>query len=178
MRTPNVAVSLLALLGICGFAGHGVAGEPSRPSAAAIAAAEGATAPTDADVAAEAAIRQRIVAWAEAFADARPGELCDLFSEDLVARVRGEPARGREDMCTQFARTASDRSTDIAYVPRIESVIASGDLAVADLTWALRVRRGVVDTRFVERAQYVFAREADGAWRVLRLMSYIEPVTR
>ncbi len=124
------------------------------------------------------AISARLAAWAEDFNAGRTDGLCDLFSEDLRASVRGEPVRGFEAMCEQFRRSASDRATRMTYAPKVDDVLLLDGGAVASVTWVLRVQRGVVDTQFVERAQYVFRPGPDGDWKVVRLFSYIEPTDR
>lgn len=123
-------------------------------------------------------IEARILDWAEAFNAGQTDRLCDLFAQDLVARVRGEPVRGRQAMCRQFREAAGGDATRMIYAPAVEDVLVGEHLAVATVTWALQVERGVVDTRFTERAQYVFAPDPAGEWRVIRLVSYLEPTDR
>lgn len=123
---------------------------------------------------AEAEVRARIEAWADAFNRGAPDAVCEIYSKDLVSVWRGSPDGGRAEACARIAEALSDKTADLTYSPEIEEIIVaeSGDLAVARVTWTLGVERAGAVATSQERGMDVFRREADGAWRMLRSLAF------
>jgi len=133
----------------------------------------GTAAPTLADVVSDAAaISGRLRDWAEAF-NARDATLaCGLFAPDLIATVRGAPVRGRASVCSRLAAAMADPNERMRYVPDIQEIIVSGDLAVVRLVWTLTVQRGATSRTSEEPGLDIFRRQHDGAWSIIRYMAF------
>lgn len=146
---------------------------------AALAASGASAAPTvRAEDAPEAAIEQRLRDWTEAFNSGRADGVCDLFSHALVAYYRGQPEKRYGPLCDALREAvAKDGPRTFRYVPEIEEILVSGDLATVSLLWHLTVRDRATgtETRSTDRGLDVFRREADGAWRIVRYIGYETP---
>jgi steroid delta-isomerase len=147
MRFRTMAVGAVILLGICG-------------------AARAETA--------EAEVRARIAAWADAFNANDPQAVCEIYAEDLVSVWRGSPDGTRAEACARIAEALADKTADITYAPEIEEVIVAetGDLAVARVVWTLGTERAGAVATSQERSIDVFRRDPDGAWRILRTFGF------
>lgn len=127
-------------------------------------------APALADDAAD--IRARLEQWTEDFNAKRIEPVCDLFSKALISTVRGQGDADYATRCDILTRSLNDPAREYRYRLDIHEVIAEGDLAVVRLTWTLFVTPPNVTA--VEPGIHVFRREADGAWRIIRYLSYEE----
>jgi steroid delta-isomerase len=115
-------------------------------------------------------IRARLHQWTEDFNAGRVEPVCDLFSRDLISTVRGQGDRDYATRCEILTKSLGDPSRSYHYEADIHEVIVSGDLAVVRLTWTLFVTP--MNVTAVEPGIDVFRREADGAWRIIRYLSY------
>ena len=113
-------------------------------------------APALADDAAD--IRERLLQWTDDFNAGRVEPVCDLFSKDLVSTVRGQGDKDYAFRC------------DVLTKSEIHEVIVEGDLAVVRLTWTLFV--SPLNVTVVEPGLDILRREPDGAWRIIRYLSY------
>ncbi|MBZ9934771.1 nuclear transport factor 2 family protein [Mesorhizobium sp. BR1-1-16] len=119
-----------------------------------------------------AAIRARLLRWADDFNAGRKAEICDLFSKDLISDYRGQGEANYTTRCRLLARAIDDPAREFRYVPEIKEVIVEGDLAMVRLDWTLTVTPG--DIKVVEPGMDIFRKETDGQWRIIRFMAYEE----
>jgi len=119
-------------------------------------------------------IRRALTDWAEAFNRRDAEDACKLFAPDLVFRFRGQPVRGKAEICAQISKALADKGQRLTYAAEIEEVIVSGDLAAVRLVWTLTARRGGTDEVSREPGLDLFRREPDGAWRIFRYLAYSE----
>jgi len=115
-------------------------------------------------------IRARLLQWTDDFNARRVEPVCDLFSKDLVSTVRGQGDADYATRCDILTRSLNDAARTFHYEVVIHEVIVSGDLAVVRLTWTLFVTP--MNVTAVEPGIDVFRKEADGAWRIVRYLSY------
>ena len=115
-------------------------------------------------------IRARIETWTDDFNAKRIAPVCDLFSKDLISTVRGQGDLGYAERCDILTTSLNDAARSFHYEVDIHEVIVSGDLAVVRLTWTLFVTP--MNVTAVEPGIDVFRKEADGAWRIVRYLSY------
>lgn len=128
-------------------------------------------APARADADADAAvIRARLEEWTRQFNARDKAGTCELFSKSLLSDVRGQGEADYATRCALIGAALDDPARQFHYAADIKEVIVSGDLAVVRLTWTLTVAPD--DIRSVEPGLDVFAREADGRWRIIRYMAY------
>lgn len=125
-------------------------------------------APVRADDAAE--IRQRLERWTQAFNAGRKAEACELFSKTLLSSVQGQGEADYETRCALISKALDDPDRDFHYSADIKEIDVEGDLAFVRLDWTLTVSPG--GARSLEPGLDIFRREADGAWRIVRYMSY------
>jgi steroid delta-isomerase len=117
-------------------------------------------------------IRARILKWTDDFNAGRIEPVCDLFSKELISTVRGQGDRDYAARCDILTKSIDDPARDYHYDVEIHEVMVSGDLAVVRLTWTLFVTP--LNVTVVEPGMDVFPKEADGAWRIVRYLSYEE----
>lgn len=115
-------------------------------------------------------IRARLLQWTDDFNAKRIEPVCDLFSKELISTVRGQGDLDYEARCDILTKSLADPARDFHYEVDIHEVIVSGDLAVVRLTWTLFVTP--MNVTAVEPGMDVFRKEADGAWRIVRYLSY------
>lgn len=115
-------------------------------------------------------IRARLLQWTDDFNAKRIEPVCDLFSKELISTVRGQGDLGYTTRCDILTKSLADPARDFHYEVDIHEVIVSGDLAVVRLTWTLFVTP--MNVTAVEPGMDVFRKEADGAWRIVRYLSY------
>jgi steroid delta-isomerase len=108
------------------------------------------------------AIRSRLQSWTRDFNAGDALAAYDLFAADLIASFRGQPDRGKQEICEQIAAAISRHGRAIQYQPDIREVIVSGDLAVVRLIWTLAIGT----ERSSEPGLDVFRRQSDGKWRI------------
>jgi len=117
-------------------------------------------------------IRARLEGWTAAFNAGEKDSVCDLFSKEAVATFRGEPERGRAEICDLLKRAIDDPARTYRYELAIGEIIVDGNLAVVRRTLTLLVAPPGVTS--VEPGMDVFRKEADGAWRIIRSLAYAE----
>lgn len=118
------------------------------------------------------AIRERLVAWSEAFNAGDAAGACDLFARDVVAVVRGAPDAGKAAVCGRIEKALQDNSRKLSYAADIDEVLVSGDMAVVRLTWTLTIERNARTVTSLERGIDVFRRDDDGKWRIARFIAF------
>ena len=126
---------------------------------------------TNADRAAETAIRARLLAWTEAFNRGDAAATCELFTQDLQSDMQGAPAGDKAAVCARIAKALAKSPGRLAYAFDIKDIMVSGDLAMVRLTWILTERP---EGRLVSRDEGmdIFRREGDGMWRIARYMAF------
>ncbi|HET7717985.1 MAG TPA: nuclear transport factor 2 family protein [Bauldia sp.] len=129
-----------------------------------------AASPALADDAAE--IRARFEQWADDFNAKRIEPVCDLFSKELVSTVRNQGDKDYAFRCDLLTKSLTDPARQYHYDVEIHEVIVEDDLAVVRLTWTLFVTP--LNVTAVEPGIDVLRKEADGAWRIIRYLSYEE----
>jgi ketosteroid isomerase-like protein len=117
-------------------------------------------------------IRARLEQWTEDFNAKRVETVCELFSKELISTVRGQGDLDYTARCDILTRSLRDRARDYHYELDLHEVLVEGDLAVARLTLTLFVTP--LNVTAVEPGIYIFRREADGVWRIIRYLSYEE----
>lgn len=121
----------------------------------------------------EAEIRAALERWTQAFNAGRADEVCDLFSRDLLADVRGIPLRDFNGQCDILKKALADGTRRLSYRHDIRDVTVEGRMAAVRLVWTLTAREagGRVATT-IDQGLDVFRREDDGRWRIVRYMSF------
>lgn len=130
---------------------------------AAVSAGSAAAGPAD-------EIRQRIAQWTDDFNNGRKAAACDLFSKTLQSTVQGQGEAGYTTRCALLSKAIDDPDRDFRYSVDIEEIGVEGDLAFVRLDWTLTITPG--DITSLEPGLDIFRREPDGAWRIVRYMSY------
>jgi len=115
-------------------------------------------------------VRARLYQWTDDFNAKRIEPVCDLFSKELISTVRGQGDTDYATRCGILTKSLADPARDFHYEVDIHEVIVSGDLAVVRLTWTLFITP--MNVTAVEPGMDVFRKEADGAWRIVRYLSY------
>lgn len=142
------------------------------PALVALACAAWASAGAD-PVADEAAIRQRLAAWADAFNNRDAAAACDLFAPDLAYTVPGVLEGTRETMCANLARMLGRSDIALAYAPpAIHEIVVAGDVAVVRLDWTLTSRVGGEAETSSEAGIDIFRRQPDGRWSIARFIAF------
>jgi uncharacterized protein (TIGR02246 family) len=126
--------------------------------------------PAHADPAAD--IRAALVQWMDDFNAGRADKVCDLFAPDLRANVRGVAERDYTALCDLLQSSLKDRTKHYTYAVDIKEIRVFGEVAVVRLVWTLTVSQSGVGTVSVEPGMDIFARQADGAWKITRFMAY------
>ncbi|WP_421726429.1 YybH family protein [Bauldia sp.] len=116
------------------------------------------------------AIHQRYADWADAFNAGETDGACDLFAADLIATDQGQPERDFDAVCAILQDSLTDPSREYRYQIDVAEILVEGDLAVVRADWSLFITPFNVAT--TERAIDILRREPDGAWRIIRSMSY------
>jgi steroid delta-isomerase len=135
----------------------------------------GLATPALADAAVDAAaIRGRLLGWAEAFNARQAGPVCDLFAEDLVSVVPDAPDAGKQEVCDRLAQLLARGEFRLTYTVAIDEVLVWGDHAAVRLDWTLT--DASVDPPAISRERGIdlFRRDPDGAWRIIRFIAFSE----
>ena len=115
--------------------------------------------------AAEAAIRQRLVAWRDAFNAGDAAAACDLFAPDLVYALPDVPDGTQASMCRNLKRVLARSDIRFRYSgPQIHEIIVSGDLAVVRLAWPLEVETKATIETTIEEGMDIFRLQAARRW--------------
>jgi len=115
-------------------------------------------------------IRGRLEQWTDDFNNGRKEAACDLFSRTLQSTVQGQGEAGYEKRCALISKAIDDPVRDFRYSLDIREIGVDGDLAFVRLDWTLTIEPGGETS--LEPGLDIFRREADGAWRIVRYMSY------
>lgn len=118
------------------------------------------------------AIARELENWARAFNAKNAPAACELFADDLIATIRGVPDRGRDEVCAQLSAALAKPDQQMTYTPDIHEIIVSHDLAAVRLVWTLTVRRGSAEHTSQEPGFDIFRRQANGAWKITRFMTF------
>jgi steroid delta-isomerase len=119
-------------------------------------------------------IRAALRKWSADFNARNLDAVCDLFAPDLRYDYRGLPERGYEDICKLLKQSLGDLDTRYNYSPSIREIIVAGDLAVARVTWTLKVEHkgapGEISSE--EIGLDVFRKQPNGSWKIIRYIAY------
>jgi uncharacterized protein (TIGR02246 family) len=121
-----------------------------------------------------AAIRSRLMGWAEAFNAREAGTVCELFAEDLVSVVPGAPDAGKQAVCDRLARLLAREDFRLAYSVEIDEILVWGDHAAVRLDWTLTDASAEPPATTRERGIGLFRRDPDGVWRIMRFIAFSE----
>ncbi|WP_137922353.1 nuclear transport factor 2 family protein [Hydrogenophaga sp. 2FB] len=93
----------------------------------------------------------------------------------MRADFRGLPEQNHPMLCERLRRALADPGETMTLGLRIKEIIVSGSMAVVRLTWTATVKGTDGKPRTEdEQGLDVFARQADGAWKIVRYMAYPE----
>ncbi|MBA3323877.1 MAG: nuclear transport factor 2 family protein [Rhodobacteraceae bacterium] len=121
-----------------------------------------------------AAIRARLLGWAEAFNARDAGGVCEVFAADLISVVPDAPDAGKAAVCERLARLLEQDDRRFSYDADVEEVLVWGDHAAVRLTWTLEIAAGGETSRGVERGIDLFRRDPDGVWRIMRFIAFTD----
>ena len=134
-----------------------------------------AAAQVRADTDADTAIRATLEQWRQDFNARRSERICDLFAPELRYDFQGLPEQTYPLMCERLRKALADPAHSPTLGLHIKEVIVSGSMAVARLTWRSTMAgpdgKSQTDE---EQGLDVFARQADGSWKLIRFMAYPE----
>lgn len=138
---------------------------------AALAGCAGFTTPADTE--ADATIRATLERWRQDFNARRSERICDLFAPELRADFQGVPELNHAKVCGRLKGALADPADNTTLALHIKELIVSGPMAMVRLTWTATVvtpdgRRQTDE----ELGLDVFARQADGAWKIVRYIAY------
>lgn len=121
----------------------------------------------------ETAIRSALETWRQDFNARKAERICELFARELLYDFQGLPEQNYSMLCDRLHKALADKSKQFSYGLRIKEVIVSGPLAVVRLTWISTVTGadGVSHTDDEEGLD-VFAKQSDGAWKIIRYIAY------
>jgi uncharacterized protein (TIGR02246 family) len=131
--------------------------------------APGTAATLEADVAAIAAVNDRILAALNAGDWRRLNELTD---DDYVAIINGRPIAGRERLEASNQSFLEQWQDEEQWLP--DETVVEGDLAFqrGSFTMTLTPRQGAGEPRAVTGTYlHIYQREADGSWALARAMA-------
>jgi steroid delta-isomerase len=132
-------------------------------------------APALGDAAADAAaIRGRLLGWAQAFNAREAAPVCDLFAEDLISVVPDAPDAGKREVCDHLALVLSREEIRLSYSVAIDEILVWGDHAAVRLDWTLTDAGVDPPATILERGIDLFRRDPDGAWRIIRFIAFAE----
>lgn len=124
---------------------------------------------TDPETAARAALEQ----WRQDFNVRKSDHICDLFAPELLYDFQGLPEQNYTLLCDRLHKALMSETPNITYGLRIKEVIVSGDLAIVRLTWISTVTRADgTSATDDEQGLDVFAKQADGSWKIIRYIAY------
>jgi len=128
-----------------------------------------------AETAPETAIRAALEQWRQDFNARKSENICDLFAPELLYDFQGLPEQNYVQLCDRLHKALASATPNITYGLNIKEVIVSGDLAVVRLTWISTVTAadGTSQTDD-EQGLDVFAKQADGTWKIIRYIAYPE----
>ena len=123
----------------------------------------------------ETAVRTALEQWRQDFNARKSDHICNLFSPELIYDFQGLPEQNYSLLCDRLHKALAGGTPNITYGLRIKEVVISGDLAIVRLTWISTVTaadgtQGTDD----EQGLDVFARQADGSWKIIRYIAYPE----
>jgi steroid delta-isomerase len=134
-----------------------------------------ATATARAEADAETAIRAALEQWRQDFNVRKAEHICDLFAPELLYDFQGLPEQNYTLLCDRLHKALASETPNITYGLRIKEVIVSGDLAVVRLTWISTVTEADgASATGDEQGLDVFAKQADGSWKIIRYIAYPE----
>lgn len=133
-------------------------------------------APARADAGSENAIRAALEQWRQDFNARRAERICDLFAPDLRADIQGLPEQNYPLVCERLRKALAAPGEPIVLGLHVQEVIVSDAMAVARVTWTSTVTGtdGQPQTEH-EQGLDVFARQADGRWKIVRYMAHETP---
>ena len=113
--------------------------------------------------------------WRQDFNARKAEKICDLFATELLYDFQGLPEQNYTLLCNRLHKALMSETPNITYGLRIKEVIVSGELAVVRLTWisAVTASDGTSATDD-EQGLDVFAKQADGSWKIIRYIAYPE----
>jgi ketosteroid isomerase-like protein len=111
--------------------------------------------------------------WTQSFNHKDLAGSCSLFSENLVADYRGAPQKNYASICDGFKKVFSQDHQSYQYDFRLREVYRAGDLAVARITWYLRIyANGKPVSRVKDEGMDVFAKNPRGEWKIINYLAY------
>ena len=142
-------------------------------SGVAAVAVTGVTALAQPVTSAQDAVRKALIAWMDDFNHRRIDRVCDLFAKELRYDYRGLPERGYQDMCDGLRHSLGSSDRHYNYTLDIKDIMVSGDLAVAEVVWTLKVTFADSSAPKVSKeiSMEVFHQQADG-WKIVRFVAY------
>lgn len=119
-------------------------------------------------------IRAQFDTWTEAFNRRDATSVCQTYSDDLLAIWPGLPDADKTTACARIGEALSDAARDITYDAQIEEILLapSGDFAAVRSIWTLGVENAGAVSTSQERRLDILAREADGSWRIRRVIGF------
>lgn len=123
---------------------------------------------------AEAAIRARFDAFADAFNKGDAAGACSIYADDLVAIWPGAADADKAATCDRLSKVLGDTSRDITYSLDIEEVLLgpSGDFAAVRSLGTLGIEEAGAVTTSQDRRLDILARGPDGEWRIRRAAGF------
>ncbi len=91
----------------------------------------------------EAAVKERLVRWTEAFNARDVAGICDLFEPDLRYTVHEACDRSRKLLCARLSALSAKRELQVHDDnPDVREIIIAGNITVVRLSWTLGARQG------------------------------------
>ena|ERR1700722_9363936 len=119
-------------------------------------------------------IRTTLQNWTKKFNAGNLSGVCALFAPDLISNYQGQPLGDYHSLCAQLGAALDDPDKSYHYSLRINEILICRNLAIARLTWHLRVtRKGVPGANFIDETSLdIFRYQPDGSWKIWRFNAY------
>jgi ketosteroid isomerase-like protein len=119
-------------------------------------------------------IRATLEKWTKDFNAGNSTDVCALFAPDLISSYQGQHEGDYNSLCAQLLASLNDPVKTYHYSLQIKEILVCGDLAVARLTWLLRVtQKDVPGENFIDETSLdIFRRQPDGSWKIFRFNAY------
>lgn len=111
--------------------------------------------------------------WSLAFNQKDLNKTCALFSRSVVANYQNVPAKNYDALCKGFKDVFQQDEKQYHYHFKLNNVYVSGNLAVARITWYLKVtEKGKVISTVQDEGIDVFQKNSEGDWEIINYLAY------
>lgn len=116
-------------------------------------------------------------AWSAAFNNKDLNKSCALFSKNVIADYQGAPQKDYKSICDGFATVFKKPGQTYTYQFTLHNVYRAEDLAVARITWYLKIsEKDKLLSTVQDEAIDILREEKPGEWKIISFVGY--PTTK